>query len=181
MDNYGLGHYDFDDHFEDTECNICYEIPCDLSNIIILTCCNNSKKICISCLQYLTTPMCPYCRTKLPNSCIPYLNQNNILCSSDPFPSITWETFVEQENSINPYLYEDSRRLRRQMRRLRYEYNQRVSNHRNSINIPNISTNNRRNRTNRNRNQRQLLRSYSRDMERLYQNNPQDDLFHLEI
>ena len=27
--------------------------------------------------------MCPYCRTKLPNSCIPYLNQNNIYDNSD--------------------------------------------------------------------------------------------------
>ena len=30
-------------------------------------------------------------------------------------------------NIINPYLYEDSRRLRRQIRQLRYEYQQRIS------------------------------------------------------
>ena len=36
----------------------------------------------------------------------------------------SWIDFLDQEHVINPYLYEDSRRLRRQMRRLRYEYMQ---------------------------------------------------------
>ena len=169
-----------EDDIYDYECNICYDVPCDISDIIVLKCCNNSKKICISCLQYLTTPICPYCRTKLPENCIPYLNETNIVSRSEPNQSISWERFIQEENSINPYLYEDSRRLRRQMRRLRHEYNQRISSNRNSISIPTIG-HNRRNRVNRNYNQRQLLRSYSRNMERLYQNNPQDELFHLEL
>ena len=102
------------------ECNICYETPYDISNSIQLICCNNSKQICISCINCLTTPVCPYCRKKLPDKCIPYMSENNNISRSEPIPIFTWEHFLQEENIINPYLYDNSRRLRRQIRRLRH-------------------------------------------------------------
>ena len=87
------------------------------------------------------------------------------LSVSEPIPIISWEHFIQEENSINPYLYEDSRRLRRQMRRLRHEYLQRVSvtNRQNGV----VESTYRHNRRRQNNNQRQVLRSFSRQMTQL--------------
>ena len=162
------------------ECNICYEIPCDISLSFVLDCCNHSKRICMSCINCLTTPICPYCRHKLPDKCIPYLNEEtNNLSVSEPIPIISWEHFIQEENSINPYLYEDSRRLRRQMRRLRHEYLQRVSvtNRQNGV----AESTFRHNRRRQNNNQRQVLRSFSRQMTQLYQHDPHDEIFSIDI
>ena len=100
---------------ETLECNICYLDADSSSEIITLKCCNNSKKICIKCIYCLTTPICPYCRKDLDDKCIPYLNEDNKFSSSEPIPNtnlFSWNDFLQEEYIINPYLYEDSRRLR---------------------------------------------------------------------
>ena len=162
------------------ECNICYEDPYDISLSFVLDCCNRSKRICMSCINCLTTPICPYCRHELPQQCIPYLNEKtNNVSTSEPLPILSWEHFIQEESSINPYLYEDSRRLRRQIRRLRHEYLQRVS----TINRQHGwgESSRRNNRRRRNHNDRQVLRSFSRNMTHLYQENPHDEMFSMEI
>ena len=106
---------------------ICYETGFEKVDIVVLDCCNKSKTMCVRCIHCLTTPMsilsCHY------KKCIPYFVRLIIFSRSEPntFSLYTWENFLEDENIINPYLYDDSRRLRRQIRRLRYEYNQRRS------------------------------------------------------
>lgn len=107
------------------DCCICYE-EVDKSNIIEMQCCNNTKSICKDCIKCLRSPLCPYCRTPLDKELI---KDNKNISSSMPTSYLTnndtsWINFLDQEHVINPYLYEDSRRLRRQMRRLRYEYMQ---------------------------------------------------------
>jgi len=105
------------------DCCICYEVIEDPSNILLMKCCNNSKQICIDCINCLRTPLCPYCRSELPSE---LLQQNKNISQSMPQSyNETWDHFIDSEFIINPYLYDDSRRLRRQMRRLRYEYLQR--------------------------------------------------------
>ena len=107
------------------DCCICYEVVEDPSSILLMKCCNNSKQICCDCLNCLRTPLCPYCRTPLPSE---LLQHNKNISDSLPssYPNIStnsdWNSFLNQEHIINPYLYDDSRRLRRQIRRLRYEY-----------------------------------------------------------
>lgn len=155
---------------EYNECNICYETPKEKDHIICLECCNFSKKICISCMYCLSAPICPYCRTKLKDNCLPYLNQNENVSRSEPPLAMSWEHFIQNENIINPYLYDDSRRLRRQIRRLRYEYQQRISSR--TTPIPSSS----RRRKKRNNNQRQELQSYSREMMDTYNDHHEDSL-----
>lgn len=157
------------------ECNICYEIYNDSNDLINLTCCNNSKNICINCIECLTTPICPYCRKPLHHECMKYLNENlsRVTQSAPAYYtertiSYSWNDFLEDEYIINPYYYEDSRRLRRQIRRLRYEYNQRRNELR-GIQIPNSTRNNR--RYTRNRNNRQQLNNYTSNLTNLYNQN----------
>ena len=120
---------------EEDCCNICYDNECETSSLIILKCCNDSKKICVKCVNCLKTPICPYCRKTLDSTCTPFMNKNAILSSSQPTRSnssfLSWENFLSQENIIDPSLYNDSRRMRRMMRRLRHQYRQ--------INTPNAS------------------------------------------
>tara|TARA_B100000424_G_C22732202_1_gene396959 strand:+ start:165 stop:419 length:255 start_codon:yes stop_codon:yes gene_type:complete len=79
----------------------------------------------------------------------------------------TWEDFLQEENIINPYLYENSRRLRRQIRRLRHEYQQRRT--RQMYEPP---------RNQRRHHERRVqLQDYSRHMTQLYNQNPYDELF----
>ena len=164
------------DNDEDYECNICYDTPCNNNESLLLECCNRSKRICISCINCLTTPICPYCRSKLPNNCLLYMNETNNISISEPSQStFTWENFLEEENIINPYLYDDSRRLRRQIRRLRYEYQQRRSNPRSSTQLS------RQERRRYNSRRRRNLQLYGRDMMNLYNNQdynlfPMDDI-----
>lgn len=113
----------------DASCDICYDDECDSISLIRLKCCNYSKKICIKCINCLTTPICPYCRQALDASCIPYCNQDTIVSISEPLhytdeSYLSWGNFLSQESIIDPSLYDDSRRMRRMMRRLRYQYRQ---------------------------------------------------------
>jgi hypothetical protein len=152
-------------HSENNDCSICYETPCDLSHLIYLECCKNTKKICMKCLNCLTTSICPYCRQELNEKCIPYLStslSSNISRSTNTYlPSYTWEMFLNEENIINPCLFEDSRRLRRQIRRLRYEYQQRRSEQRNQNYVPSRS------QRRHNHNNRTELRNYTRNITQL--------------
>lgn len=113
---------------EDEFCNICYDDVCDDTSMIVLKCCNNTKKICVKCVNCLKTPICPYCRKQLDSNCVPFINENALLSSSEPNRNntsfLSWENFLSQENIIDPSLYDDSRRMRRMMRRLRYQYRQ---------------------------------------------------------
>tara|TARA_Y100000389_G_scaffold144831_1_gene143239 strand:+ start:6768 stop:7256 length:489 start_codon:yes stop_codon:yes gene_type:complete len=119
------------DGSSDYSCNICYEDDISEENIIKLSCCNESKIICIKCVNLLTTPICPYCRKNIDSRCIPYFAQDNNIYVFNSDPShYSWSNFLREENIINPNLYENSRRLRRQIRRLRYEYNEKKSNYR---------------------------------------------------
>ena len=180
------------------ECNICYDNGNDESNIIKLSCCKNSKQICVKCINCLTTPLCPYCRKKLDKKCLAYLQIDKNISRSEPINSsyniemyqnpYSFEEFLSEEQIINPYLYENSRRLRRQMRRLRHEYSQRRSITQN-ININNTNLNrNQSSRQNRNqgrRNRRHYLVNESRMMTQLYNQHETslDDelMFHIEV
>lgn len=170
-------------HSENNDCNICYETPCDLSYLIKLECCNNTKQICMNCLNCLTTPICPYCRKELNKKYLPYVPSSPINISRSEnignvySSSYTWENFLYEENIINPYLYDDSRRLRRQLRRLRYEYQQRQSQHRNQQFVPS------RRQHRQNYNDRRELNNYTRSITHLVNNNDITDdelLFNLE-
>ena len=140
-------------------CDICYDDQCDNDSLIVLKCCNDSKKICIKCVNCLKTPICPYCRKTLDSTCKPFMNESALLSSSEPTTRntsfLTWENFLSQENIIDPSLYNDSRRMRRMMRRLRYQYRQiNTSNSNNSLS--------RRERHMYNRNQRENNRNIAR-------------------
>ena len=143
------------------DCCICYEVVDTSSNIFVMECCNNSKQICRDCLNCLRTPLCPYCRTKLPDE---LLQQNKNISNSVPSSyteSMSWGDFLDHEHIINPYLYNDSRRLRRQIRRLRYEHMQTVSR-----NNPNRLTS--RERRQHRRNERQNMRDQMRQYQQEY-------------
>lgn len=179
------------------ECNICYE-TCSVDAILKLSCCNNSKQICINCISCLTTPICPYCRKKLDDKCLPYFKEQTCVSYSYPvdnFSNIGFTQFIEDEGIINPYLYEDSRRLRRQIRRLRYEYNQRRTQLNNTNNTNTQQRTNRRSsrfhNNQHNRNLRHYYQQETRRIQDLYNNLNQseglstdlledDALFHIE-
>ncbi len=176
------------------ECNICYDNGIDESNIIKLSCCKNSKQICVKCINCLTTPLCPYCRKKLDKKCLAYLQIDKNISRSEPIHSsyniemyqnpYSFEDFLSEEHIINPYLYENSRRLRRQIRQLRHEYNERRSEtHRINRNINRIHSS-RQNRNQQRRNVRHHLNNEARLMRHLYNDSQvslDDELmFHIE-
>lgn len=164
---------------ESMECNICYESVCGKNELIRLECCNLSKSICVKCIHCLTTPICPYCRKPLQDNCVPYLNEDNHMARSEPIAIVsayTWERFLQEEHIINPYLYDDSRRLRRHIRRLRYEYQQMRSRRVPQIELRERYTRNSGRHHSRSR-IRQDLNQYSRNMTHLYNDNPQDEIF----
>lgn len=180
------------------ECNICYDNGIDESHIIQLSCCNNSKQMCIKCINCLTTPLCPYCRKKLDKKCLDYLQIDNNISRSEPINSsyniemyqnpYSFEEFLSEEHILNPYLYENSRRLRRQMRRLRHEFSQRRTTSENNItNNTNLNRNqsSRQNRNQGRRNRRHHLLNESRMMTHLYNQHEtslEDELmFHIEV
>lgn len=155
------------------DCCICYEAT-DASNMIIMKCCNNSKQICVDCINCLRTPLCPYCRTPLNEE---LLQQNKNIVRSLPHSytyqntNLGFDSFLQDEYYINPNQYNDSRRLRRQIRRLRYEYLQQQTR-----NNPYRLTS--RQRREERRNNRQSIRQQLRD----YQNNyNHDDDFRYEV
>lgn len=167
------------------ECNICYETPCVETDLIQLICCNNSKNICINCIECLTTPICPYCRKEIDKKCLKYLNKQHYVAQSEPI-NITinqyfysWEDFLREEHIINPYHYDDSRRLRRHIRNLRYEYRQRVNERTNQ------ETRQQQRRHIYHTNNRRRLNEYSNQMRDLYNNNQlslqdSDYMFHMD-
>jgi hypothetical protein len=161
-------------------CDICYDNECDDSSLIILKCCNNSKKICIKCVNCLKTPICPYCRKPLDSSCVPFMNEDVLLSSSEPTTNTTsflsWENFLTQENIIDPSLYDDSRRMRRMMRRLRYQYRQI-----NTINLVHNHGISREQRRNYHRRQRENNRNIARQIMDLHnQSSYNDDIFFMD-
>ena len=93
------------------------------------------------------------------------MKETNNISRSEPIinQTISWSEFLEEENIINPYLYDDSRRLRRQIRRLRHEYSERRTRP------------SRQERRRQHTNVRQDLHSYSRDATQNY--NRYQDLF----
>lgn len=164
---------------DDDHCDICYDNTCDDSSLIILKCCNNSKKICIKCVNCLKTPLCPYCRKSLDSSCNPFMNEDALLSTSEPnnsnFSTLSWEFFLSQENIIDPSLYDDSRRMRRMMRRLRHKYRQVNSNsyHNNSITRQQRRSYHRRQRENNRNIARQIMNYHN-------QSSYNDDIFFME-
>ncbi len=161
-------------------CDICYDDTCDDSLLIILNCCNDSKKICIKCVNCLKTPICPYCRKPLDSSCVPFMNEDAILSSSEPTTRTTsflsWENFLSQENIIDPSLYDDSRRMRRIMRRLQYQYRQ--INTRTSTNMNTLT---RGQRKNYNRRQRENNKNIARQIMNLHnQSDYVEDFFFMD-
>ena len=156
---------------QENECNICYESGFSDTDMVVLNCCKGSKSMCVRCIHCLTTPICPYCRNPLQENCIPYLSEANNISRSDPqtYTIYSWEDFLEDENIINPYIYEDSRRLRRQIRRLRYEYQQTVSR-------SNVRQNNSQRRRATNRERRANLNEYSRQVRQFYNETHNEEL-----
>ena len=190
MDKYSLEQ----DSSKLNECNICYDNSVASNQIIKLSCCNNSKLICVKCINCLTTPLCPYCRKRLDDNCLPYLQDTRNISHSDPNTTYyninlyqdpySFEEFLSEEHIINPYLYENSRRLRRQIRRLRHEYNQRrTETHQTNINL-NRNQSSRQNRNQQRRNIRHHLNNEARLMRHLYNHSEislDDELmFHIE-
>lgn len=155
------------------ECNICYESCNKNEELISLRCCMNTKKICIKCIKCLTVALCPYCRSELDEECSIYIGNestsrsvpvtHNNYIDFDPY---SFDDFIREERVIDPSNYNDSRRLRRQMRRLRHEYNQRRYNERRSNSNRNHSS--RYNRNQNNRNNRHYLTTETNNMTRLY-------------
>lgn len=103
------------------ECNICYE-SVSSDHFFILGCCRG-KGICKDCLECLRIPLCPYCR-----SIIPEVKNNpkyRMACSYVPVSNFM---LYEQANFLSHHgLVEEtidprhigSRILRRRIRRLR--------------------------------------------------------------
>lgn len=92
------------------ECPICYfKMDCEVGSHL-LTCCNH--QICHACLRLLKKPVCPFCRKPITDS--PYQYSHSV--PPDPSPILMLNT---DDYSIDPYSQENSRSLRRQMKRLR--------------------------------------------------------------
>ena len=123
-------------HNNNNDCNICYEYYDEIDNLIVLNCCNNTKRICLHCITCLTTFICPYCRKELNQSICDIINKNNIkiinnnhqqLSFSAPNTSIDnnylFNTTLYNDYLIDPfadyYHNRDTRVLRRRMRQLR--------------------------------------------------------------
>jgi len=100
------------------ECNICYE---DTYDLVPLECCNNTKKICSLCLNSLKYPLCPYCRSDID---IELYNDDEVSEHSPSYNNLSesWREYIHEETQINPYDYDNSRRLRRQLRKMRQRY-----------------------------------------------------------
>ncbi len=100
----------------DNLCEICYES----NKTFQLNCCNNTKKICDFCLECLTTPICPWCRKKLPDNLI----KDNMVSQSLPDDYISYFNNERQYLLIDPDdpEYADSRILRIALRNIRRNY-----------------------------------------------------------
>ena len=109
---------DIEIEMNDNVCNICYMEKEDINN---LECCKNTKKICNECLDCLKSPICPYCRQNLPSSLNKVVHPSS--CPAD-FSFNTWMSNESRYMLIDPYSpeYQDSRALRRDIRRMRRNY-----------------------------------------------------------
>ena len=109
---------DIEIEINDNICNICYMEKEDINS---LKCCKNTKQICDECLDCLKSPICPYCRQDLPS----YLNKvvHPSSCPAD-FTFNTWMSNESRYLVLDPYSpeYQDSRVLRRDIRRIRRNY-----------------------------------------------------------
>lgn len=108
--------------FSIMECNICFEF----SQAIPLECCKNTKHICNLCLNSLKYPICPYCRSDID---IELYDETKTQYRSPLYNNLSesWRHYIEEETLINPYDYDNSRRLRRQLRKMRQKYqNERI-------------------------------------------------------
>ena len=150
-------------------CDICYENDRMLHE---LSCCNNTKKICQSCLDALRIRCCPYCRTILNES----LFTAPVLSSSAPSAMIPWDDYLFYETNVGMHLmnndFTDSRIIRRQIGRARRRYLTEYSNR--NRNNSQISSRERRHSR---RQQRHELRNYTREATSSYNN----EIFHLEL
>lgn len=111
-----LNNFDDKNNNNNCLCEICYESK----QSIQLKCCNNTKKICDYCLECLTTPICPWCRKKLPDNLI----KENMESKSLPDDYDSYFNHERQYLLINPDdpEYADSRVLRLALRNIRRNY-----------------------------------------------------------
>ena len=152
-------------------CDICYD-----SNRMLheLSCCNNTKHICQSCLDSLIRKKCPWCRSALDQS----LFSEILVSHSAPLPETSWGEFFEVEanrdfNEISPQEYASSRILRRQINSIRRRYLTETNNRNRYAN--NLTGQERRSAR---RRQRRQLRDYARQVQNNYQD---DEIFLFEI
>ena len=153
---------------EANSCVICYE---DNNPTNALTCCDYTKKMCNDCLNCLRNPLCPYCREPLSEEML----SNNIHVQSAPTNTSEWTTVLHDELLINPYdpEFQDSRILRRQIRRIRRRFLSEQNRNRNRTNENRITSRTR-------RSNRRAERHFLRNSVRL--NNRRSDLqFELEL
>ena len=170
-------------------CNICYEYYDDFDNIIVLTCCNDSKMICLDCISCLTTYICPYCRNILSDDICDIIHKNNIkklnnnqdcLSFSAPNTSISHindnnllNTFLCNDYLIDPfadyYHNRDTRVLRRRMRQLRKQLlNKSYCRTQTLHHINNYNTNNLNNEKS---NNRKIMKNYTNKITKHLQQN----------
>lgn len=89
------------------ECPICF-FKMDEFSTFKLKCCNNIQVICIDCVSFLTNRKCPFCRAIIPD--YPFQISRSLPNTTESIPmDMVW--MVREED--------DSRTLRRQIRRQR--------------------------------------------------------------
>ena len=157
-DLYNIPDNDLELEIDGNICDICYIEKEDLNN---LKCCKNTKKICNECIECLKSPICPYCRQSLPSEL-----KSTFVTSSCPadFGMSNWLYNDSRYILIDPYdpEYEDSRILRRQIRRMRRNY------HRTQSSGGLFST---REKTDYRRYKRRQLRNQTREITRRFNQN----------
>ena len=105
---------------EPEACDICYD---DCRNVITLDCCNKSKKVCKTCLGCLRSPLCPYCRKTLPEDVLCNMNVSRSLPNEES-NTLEFNSLLQSELLVDPFdpEFQDSRILRRQIRRIRRRF-----------------------------------------------------------
>lgn len=105
---------------EGMDCGICYYNYTRVEDIFPLTCCKNNI-LCLRCVQLLTTPLCPFCRARIPDlpekprMAISYEAESTLT----PSPSREWRPASLPLSATLDEAYIDSRTMRRRLRRLR--------------------------------------------------------------
>lgn len=101
------------------DCGICYYNYSREDDFFSLTCCKNNI-ICLHCVHLLTTPLCPFCRARIPGlpdtatrRMASSYEAESVLTSSSWTPgSLPFISNIDEQ-------YIDSRLMRRRLRRLR--------------------------------------------------------------